>query len=370
MKRGLIVDLAAPAGSLGSRLDPRDNSLNLLRLALAVVVIVSHAWPLGGFGREPELGGMTLGKWAVAGFFALSGWLITGSRLHTHVGDFARRRLARIYPAFAVSLLAVAFLAAPLAAALGPGTYSLASALGYVQGNVLVVVTQPGIDGSLPAGPWSDIWNLPLWTLVYELACYLVIGVLVSLVPRSRLPHVVAGLWLTTTSLLVMAWATAGVNLLPVMLLAFFLSGSLLYLHRDRVPGASAWALGAAVVLGLSAAASASYAFSGVPIAYLMIWAGATTRLRLARAHDLSYGMYVYAFPVQQLLRVAGVHEWGVAAFIAISAACAFPLAAASWFLVERPALRLGRRESLQTVSPRVRRTRERSGVARARSRP
>src|ERR671927_618625 len=88
--------------SLSRRLDPRANSLNFLRLLLALTVIVSHAWPLGGLGKEPLLDGRSPGGYAVYGFFALSGYLITGSRLNSRLGDFLKRRVLRLYPAFLV----------------------------------------------------------------------------------------------------------------------------------------------------------------------------------------------------------------------------------------------------------------------------
>jgi peptidoglycan/LPS O-acetylase OafA/YrhL len=69
--------------SLAQRFQPRHNSLNALRLALATLVVVSHAWPLTGLEPEPGFGGANLGTWAVFGFFAISGFLITRSRLRT-----------------------------------------------------------------------------------------------------------------------------------------------------------------------------------------------------------------------------------------------------------------------------------------------
>lgn len=56
---------------------------------------------------------------------------------------------------------------------------------------------------------------------------------------------------------------------------------------------------------------------------------------------DYSYGTYIYAFPVQQMLAAAGVHRSGLIAYVAASAACTAPFAVASWWLVERPASRL-----------------------------
>ena len=95
---------AAPP-SLGAAFDPRNNSLNALRLVFASMVIVSHAWPLGGFGRDPQIGGIAVGRWAVAGFFVISGYLIASSRGRTPFLTFLWRRFLRIFPGLWVCLL-------------------------------------------------------------------------------------------------------------------------------------------------------------------------------------------------------------------------------------------------------------------------
>jgi len=327
--------------TLGSLLDPRDNSLNLIRLVLAVAVIVAHSTPLGGFGDAPRLGGMNLGEWAVAGFFALSGWLITASRLSSTLREFVRRRFVRIYPGFLVSLLFVAFVAAPLSA-LSRGAYTWGAGLEYARNNIFVAITQEGIDGTLVGAPWSDVWNGSVWTLFYELLCYCAIALVVWLTPRASVPMVLLGFWVGVTCIEASAWFTTGMDGNPLArLLAFFVSGALLYAYRDKVPVSAAWVAGAVVAAVGGIFLDASWALAGLPVAYLVMCAGATRRVHLARVHDLSYGMYVYAWPVQHLLREAGVAQWGVVVFAIASIACTAPLAAASWFLVERPAMRL-----------------------------
>ncbi|MDK8300537.1 MAG: acyltransferase family protein, partial [Actinomycetaceae bacterium UMB1218B] len=61
-------------------LGSRDNALNLLRLALAFLVVFSHAQILAGVGDGVVWQGQHLGSWAVVGFFGISGFLITGAR--------------------------------------------------------------------------------------------------------------------------------------------------------------------------------------------------------------------------------------------------------------------------------------------------
>ncbi|WP_186760172.1 acyltransferase family protein [Arthrobacter alpinus] len=119
--------------SLLAFFSPRNNSLNALRLGLALLVIVSHSSALGAYGSEFTIGGEALGRWAVFGFFGLSGFLITRSRLSGRpVSDYYRARVLRIFPAFAVSLLVVAFVMAPLSHFFGStGRYSPVDALSF-----------------------------------------------------------------------------------------------------------------------------------------------------------------------------------------------------------------------------------------------
>ena len=83
---------------LGHRFAEGKNSLNAIRLVLAAMVIVSHSWWLGGYGPEPQPGGVKLGTWAVIGFFGISGYLITQSRVQARTTwSYARARFPRIY---------------------------------------------------------------------------------------------------------------------------------------------------------------------------------------------------------------------------------------------------------------------------------
>jgi peptidoglycan/LPS O-acetylase OafA/YrhL len=100
--------------TVASSFDRSRNSLNAMRLLLAVLVVVSHSWAIGGFGAEPSLGGAHLGTWSVLGFFCISGYLITASRLGSSPTRFYRARALRILPAFVVCLVVIAAVLAPL----------------------------------------------------------------------------------------------------------------------------------------------------------------------------------------------------------------------------------------------------------------
>jgi peptidoglycan/LPS O-acetylase OafA/YrhL len=169
--------------TMTARFEPRHNALNALRLLLAAAVLVSHSWPLSGHEPEPNLGGANLGTWAVFGFFGISGYLITRSRLSGRpVRDYYRARALRIMPALVVALLVVAFVFAPLSQLLDPAAaWDPLSSVTFVARNVFLYppapIAQPGIADTLANVPYPLLWDGPLWTLFWEGLCYLGIGV-------------------------------------------------------------------------------------------------------------------------------------------------------------------------------------------------
>ncbi|KFF58849.1 hypothetical protein JF66_15460 [Cryobacterium sp. MLB-32] len=344
---------------LGTRFDPRHNSLNALRLVLAACVIISHSWVVAGFGYPPALAGTDLGMFAVAGFFAISGYLIAGSRLATpSLPRFLFKRALRIYPAFLVVLVVTAVVFAPVSALLGGGAVTWSSAASYVFGNASLHITQWGIDGTLQTSGTPN-WNAPLWSLVFEALCYLGVGVLASVLPRRAFGPASVALFaaLTVATLLTRSPATPtfGMNLLAMG--SFFAAGVVLFIARQRMPLSAPLALVAVSIVVLVTALGLFKPLAAFPLAYLMLYLGVMLPLRRVGArNDVSYGLYVYGFPVQQLLFLTLSALFGAAAvpvtvFAVLSLAAALPFATASWFLVERPALSLKSLRSGKRVS-------------------
>jgi peptidoglycan/LPS O-acetylase OafA/YrhL len=343
-QRQTIVTLVRkrPAQTLGDSFNPRDNSLNFLRVVLAVGVIISHAWPVGGFGFDPKFGDSGIGHWAVAGFFAISGYLVTGSRVGLDLRNYLLRRAARILPGFWACLAFTAFLVAPITAWLTGRHYTLAGALGYVFGNATLVIVSPGIDDTLSGVPHPDVWNDSLWTLKWEFLAYIAIGVAMS-VPafrRRAAPYVAAFVGLTGLHAVLWAFGAGPPIVESVLWLGTaFASGVVLFVLRDRVIMHGGIAVAAVLALVGCGLTSSVDVFGQLPTAYLMMWLA--TRLPLQRAfrrNDISYGMYIYAFVVQQCLQLAGVAGYGVAVYAVVAIVATVPLAYASWFLVEKPA--------------------------------
>ena len=347
--------------SLASVFDPRGNSLNALRLVLAAMVIVSHSWALGGYGPEPELGGVNLGTWAVFGFFGISGFLITRSRLSGKpAGRYYQARFLRIFPGFAVCLIVVAFVFAPLSLLLGsPGSFEFSDTFGYVARNLFLyppVLGQTGVGSTLSNIQYSDVWNGPLWTLFWEAGCYVLIGVLVSIIPRRHFRRTLSILFIAATigSVAGHYWIAVPELIVRVMpMLTAFLGGALIFLYGHCLSLKAAAPL-AAVFLAFVASTSMAVDFAALPFTFLLLLLGSVLPFkRIGSRYDLSYGMYIYGWPVQQSLALAfPVGSFGVAGFVALSIAGTLPLAMASCYFVERPAMALRQRPVLLSSAP------------------
>ena len=132
-----------------------------------------------------------------------------------------------------------------------------------------------------------------------------------------------------------------------------FLAGALLCRFRHVIP--ARWSLVAvSVVIVLAASLLPNYrVIGGIPLAYAIIVSGALIHnKRLVLRTDLSYGVYIYAFPMQQLLVICGLAFLNPGVFAVIAAIATLPLAALSWFLVEKPAISLKSRLKRRRIPP------------------
>jgi peptidoglycan/LPS O-acetylase OafA/YrhL len=359
--------------TVGASFSPRRNSLNFLRLALAVAVVFSHALTIGGFGSETVLGKTTLGTMAVYGFFGISGFLIAGSASRNHVGRYLWQRFLRIFPAFWVCLIVTGFVfgaivwfhANPaLASRCGLSCYvrEPGGPVGYVLHNLWLEIHQTTITHTLALGYFRPVWNGSLWTLSFEFLCYLLLAVvsLVGLLRHRLAVAILAGaVWLTeiiitTTPSFNQAFSPSE-NWDVMKMLTFvpiFLGGSLLFLYRDKIPDSGLLAVGCAalVMLGLVLPVGMSvptFSFTSMDLTaifltYPLLWLGIHLPLhKVGARNDYSYGVYIYAYPVGQLLVVWGVSRWGYWPYTLLTVALVTPLAVASWWAIEKHALKL-----------------------------
>lgn len=340
--------------ALAQRLSGRDNNLNLIRLIAAGAVLVSHAFPiaLGAGAAEPleALTGLSLGGHAVAVFFVLSGLLIARSfdRASSRT-RFVTARVMRLFPGLVVVLVLTVLAGATLTTS-GLSTYLTDPAtIRYVPGNLSLFFLQYPLPGVFADNPNGPAINGSLWTLFYEVVCYggvFALGVLGLLRRRGLFSVVFAGL--TAAFLFSLDWEPAAgiayrLDLLAHLAFPFGL-GVLAYVWRDQLPVDGRLAL-ALWLLPLAAFGTGLPLLPAITVAlgYSTIWFGFAVKgplLAYNRIGDYSYGLYIYAFPVQQLL-VHLVPGMSPLENILAALPITLVLAALSWFLVERRALEM-----------------------------
>lgn len=339
----------SPSATVAKPFPDRANSLNLLRLILASAVLVAHAWYITGTGTGPTWRGENLGGWAVAGFFVLSGFLITRSRLERGLGDYLVHRVARIFPAFLMCLIVTAVIFGPIAALVETGSLdgylsTAPSPLSYIWVNADLHIDQYTIGSTLSTVPYSGTWNGSLWTLYYEFCCYLIVAALGTWVVFRR--H----LWpsLVAWGLSVAMWSQRDLARrlgldenfdLLARLLPYFLGGTVICFVVQR--------FGLRASIGAAALPVALVVIAVVPdfggqlaapaLAYgLLWWSTVIPQPRLIARHDISYGVYVYAWPVQQLVELIGPTSGQLWPSIVLSLLITSALASVSWRGLER----------------------------------
>ncbi|MEU8216291.1 acyltransferase [Micromonospora taraxaci] len=359
----------------------RANSFGALRLAFALAVVLSHAAALG-FGR-PLVHQVDLGDMAVAGFFTISGFLIVRSARRSSVPRFLWHRALRIWPGLWICLLFTGLVVAPLLYLDRHGTLdglwrSPGGVLDYLRQNWWGGLRQFGIadllQGDTPYWRWQggNTINGSLWTLAYEMFCYLVVAVLAALTVLRRQLR-----WLVLLAAIAVLgvicwnyflhgtdgqglsdgqgiWARGTIGPLPLLgglqktdLLWFgfmFLLGGVAELYSDRLPINDLLGMLALVAFGCASISGHFFGPGLVAYAYVILWLAVRLPKALHRVgdrNDYSYGIYIYSFVVQQVMATLGVQAIGLTGFFLVSAVVSLGLAMLSWHLVEKPALRL-----------------------------
>lgn len=337
---------ASSARTLATAFDPRHNSLDMLRLLLASTVAVMHASAIA-YGHQPRIGRTEVGDLAVDAFFVLSGFLVTRSFLQLRSpGRYAWHRFLRIMPGFWVCLLVTAGVVAPLLAWVSGVSVAatLRTSWRFVVDNGLLYMRDFSVSGLPVTGQQPQVVNGPLWTLYYEAVCYVIVAVVgvLGLVRRPGwLVPAVAGVWL-----LIAAQAAGVVPVVGRFYVRFFLVfmlGALGHLFAERIALRRRWLALALVVLAVALWGIEDYRALGAgAFAYVCLYAVVGTPwLRYRPPADLSYGMYVYHWPIETLLVAVGATALTQVGYTAVALVLAALVALVSWHLVERPSLAL-----------------------------
>ena len=329
----------------------RTAGFDYLRILLAISVVVFHS-VITSYG--PGADGWLAEGWLrplttsiLPMFFALSGFLVAGSLDRSrNLFDYGLLRVLRIVPALFVEVSIAALLLGPLLTALPLHDY-FTSAKFYSYFLNVVGHIHFQLPGLFIDNPDPDMVNRQLWTIPGELKCYLAL-LLLALVGVHRRPLALAGVVAVCIAAFpfydtfvkhedVHALKTVTLNSLVLA----FLCGVLLHAWRDRIKTSPA------LIVCLAALCYAMMLFPDLqylamaPMAWLTVAIGVSDlpRTPLSEAGDLSYGLYLYGYPLQQTYAHLFPAHRSPLPNIAFALVIGGVLAALSWRFVEKPVL-------------------------------
>lgn len=338
-----------------SHTELRANHFNTIRLAVALLVVWSHSFAIyyGTEDFEPISlildGKYNAGNIGVRVFFAISGFLIFQSwERSSNAKSYFSKRVRRIFPGYLVAIALCSFVIVPLYSSVGYGGMTFEVAGEWLWKNLLLRNYIPPSD-AFAANPIQAV-NGALWSISFEFWCYIGVAALgFSGLIRHRW-FVLAAL---VALMIVKAWLDAtgrkpGGGLIgdiigwPYLWLSMapsFLTGVAALKFGSHIPRSRWILLALTTALIVSTHASTRMAFDlifipwlGYAVFYVAFIAAALPDA--AKHGDISYGTYLYGFPIQQML-VASL-ALSFPAFIAASVALSLIAGALSWMIVER----------------------------------
>ncbi len=332
------------------------NNFNLIRHILALIVVVVHARVLSREEVLTPLAGHLNSHYAVMGFFAISGFLITRSCLRSSSWwRYMGNRLRRLMPAY-LAFLVVAVTLGSIFSVVGFAEYwSSYGTYRYIVANLTFLqFLEPNLPGLFSSNPSASAVNGALWSIRTEMFCYLLVPFFCWFASRSG--RRVASVTAMAASLLgVLLIGLAPLNISKViahqlligvaMPIVCFVCGAALFYFWDfwrkqRIAVLSVtailWVLHYTVPLGWAENIVAPFMVSGLALScgvffpYIGNW---------TPAGDLSYGIYIYHFPIVQTLVATGLYHSRPFASLGLTFAITITVAMVSWHFIESPAL-------------------------------
>jgi peptidoglycan/LPS O-acetylase OafA/YrhL len=325
----------------------RDNNFNLMRLIAAWLVIYGHSYAVTA-SAGPDLIQRFVqirfaGAVAVDIFFLISGFLIAASFERHRLRDYLAARALRIFPALIVCVsLSVFVMGAVLTTS--PDYWQSSQTWKYLLRNITLDKAQyflPGVFGDLP----NKAINGSIWSLMVEFRLYLLLAVLGLLgLLRGWRYNTLFAIGLVAGFAVMDVGAMSPTRVTTLWAQAFFATGILAWVNRARIP--LAWPLLVATI-GIAAAMRGTtyyYIAYFVAMSYTTFYLAYVPKLPQIRHHDISYGLYLYGWPAQQLV-LHFVPGSGPLFNTFWATLLAGALAVLSWRFVERPALQWKKRK-------------------------
>ncbi len=331
----------------------RDNNFNLLRFFAAFAVVLTHSVVVVfGDGTIEILKaetGYTLGHYAVNIFFIISGFLVTQSMVKSQsIISYLSARMMRIIPALFVMTILAALVLGPIVTSLPLAQYFTNPATWlYIPTTTSLLVDDLNLPGVFMSVPFDDMLNVPLWTIRWEIMVYLLVVILYFIgFLASKAKFGIFFIGFMALYIVVTAFTNLRETIGPVdhalRLGSTFLIGAALFMYRDKIRlnifiAIALWLVVIAVKSTFLYQLSMFFAMS-----YSIFWIAYVPKGRLLlfnKLGDFSYGIYIFGFPLQQLVIWSMPNVNPMELFV-YSSIIILVFASASYYIIEKPAMK------------------------------
>lgn len=330
----------------------RSNNFDFLRLLFASLVIISHSFPLTGQKEIFDIvtnSQLTLGSLSVDCFFIMSGYLIMMSLQRSKSPyEYLWKRLLRLYPAYII-LLIITMLLLPLVYE-GKNILEESTYLSYLPNALSLYKIQYQVAGVFENNPYPRAINGSLWSLCYEFTMYLALLCLFPLRKHKYLKFIVLFIFFTSFILFTSETYLLGNTMKKIFLqptefyklCTYFMAGaSLVFFNIRKINSLTTRFILFALLIG--SLYFNIYRWLGpILLPFFILLAGIHKSKVIGDTGkvlgDISYGVYIYGFLIQQTL----VYYFGLQTFslMIISIIITYIIAFASWHLIEKTSLK------------------------------
>jgi peptidoglycan/LPS O-acetylase OafA/YrhL len=342
----------------------KKNNFDIRRLVASVFVIITHSYALSGKGESDYLSTLTFGTLSfshagVAIFFVISGYLILQSVMKTDsILSYFWKRTLRIFPGLLVVLLLCVFILGPIVTSLSISDYfSSSSSYKHLYSATIYNISHLSLQGVFETNPNQAV-NGSLWTLQYEFTCYNFIALIIFFfksIDKIK-PYLIVCLYVLIISFRIYLgeryfWFNysssflAGMNIMYLYeWMIYFMSGMILYLFGMKY---NCMFLTLGIILSLYTILlffdQINFAritiYFLIPLIVFVIAFKVPQISELSKYGDISYGMYIYAYPIQQLILHYN-HKITIELFVVLSILFTIPFAMLSWHFIEKKSLK------------------------------
>ena len=328
----------------------RPAGFDYLRISLALAVFMSHTIIIT-YGDSAA--NYYLSSWRrpfaafiLPMFFALSGFLVAGSLVRTKsFFVYFGLRAIRIVPALAVEVLLCAFILGPIFTARALPEYFTSHQFFIYFLNIVgdVHFTLPGVFAT---NPHPFVVNEQLWTVPWELQCYIVMAAIavVGAVQKKALMLVIAiGFSAAVLGYGIIDPPQTWVSVHGIVLVESFVAGITLFVYRRELSLSKGLFLASLVTMCVLFLMPYGDYLVSFPAGYVTVYLGMQNppRNKIVLSGDYSYGIYLYGFPIQQAVAAAMPTSRSLLGDVCIALPLTLLVAVSSWHYIEKPALLL-----------------------------